>query len=93
MVYPSANRDEDEFEAPDELRLDRKPRHLAFGIGPHFCLGANLARMELRVALAELLRRLPDMEYADGGPEIRPHALVRACTRMRVRYTPESARA
>ena len=91
MVYPSANRDETVFEAPDALRLDRRPQHLAFGIGTHFCLGANLARMELRVALSELLRRLPDMEYSDGGPEIVPHALVRSCARMRVRYTPERA--
>jgi cytochrome P450 family 142 subfamily A polypeptide 1 len=89
MVYPSANRDEAIFEAADELRIRRKPQHLAFGIGAHFCLGANLARMEMRVALAELLRRLPDMAFSDGGPEIVPHSLVRSCTRMRVRYTPE----
>lgn len=92
MVYPSANRDEDVFESPNELQLDRKPHHLAFGIGSHFCLGANLARMEMRVALSEILRRIPDMEYSAGGPEIRPHSLVRACTEMRVRYTPESQR-
>ena len=90
MLYPSANRDEDVFEAPDEFRIDRRPQHLAFGIGAHFCLGANLARMELRVALRELLRRLPDMEFAAGGPEIRPNALVRSCAHMRVRFTPES---
>ncbi len=89
MVYPSANRDEEVFEAPDELRIRRKPHHLAFGVGAHFCLGANLARMELRVALCELLRRLPDMELAGDGPEIVPHSLVRACVRMPVRFTPE----
>ncbi len=89
MVYPSANRDEEVFEAPDELRIRRKPHHVAFGIGAHFCLGANLARMELRVALAELLRRLPDMEYAGSRPEIVPHSLVRTCVRMPVRFTPE----
>jgi cytochrome P450 family 142 subfamily A polypeptide 1 len=90
MLYPSANRDEDVFEDPDAFRIDRKPHHLAFGIGPHFCLGANLARMELRVALEELLRRFPDMEYSRGGPEIRPAALVRSCVHLWVRYTPES---
>ena len=42
-------------------------------MGSHFCLGANLARMELRVALTELLRRLPDMRFATDGPVIRPH--------------------
>ncbi len=90
LVYPSANRDEDEFEEADRFRVDRHPRHLGFGIGNHFCLGGNLARMEMRVAFEELLRRLPDMEYADGGPELRPAALVRSCTHMRVRYTPEA---
>ncbi len=88
MVYPSANRDEDVFDAPDELRIRRKPHHLAFGIGTHFCLGANLARMELRVALTELLRRMPDMDFDGAGPEIRPNSLVRAYVHMPVRFTP-----
>ena len=91
MLYPSANRDEDVFEAPDELRIRRKPHHLAFGIGAHFCLGANLARMELRVALAELLRRMPDMAFDGAPPEVRPHALVRACVHMPVRFTPSAS--
>jgi cytochrome P450 len=64
---------------------------VGFGIGNHFCLGANLARMEIRVAFEELLRRFPDMEFADSaGPVIRPSALVRSCVQMNVRYTPES---
>jgi len=90
MLYPSGNRDEDIFECPDEVRIDRKPNHLAFGIGHHFCLGANLARMELRVALRELLRRLPDMRFAEAGPIVEPHALVRSCTRMDVCFTKEA---
>jgi cytochrome P450 family 142 subfamily A polypeptide 1 len=90
MVYPSANLDPDEFEDPETFKIDRDPRHLGFGIGNHFCLGANLARMEMRVAFEELLRRLPDMEYADGGPEMRPSPLVRSVMHMRVRYTPEA---
>lgn len=89
MVYPSANRDADVFEDPEVFRVERNPQHLGFGIGTHFCLGANLARMEMRVAFEELLRRLPDMEYATGGPEFQPSALVRTCTRMDVRFTPE----
>jgi cytochrome P450 len=89
MLYPSANRDEDIFEAADAFRVDRNPSHLGFGIGSHFCLGANLARMEMRVVFGELMRRLPDMEYAAGGPVIVPSALVRNCTEMKVRYTPE----
>jgi len=90
LLYPAANRDPDEFEDPDAFRIDREPRHLAFGVGNHFCLGSNLARMEMRVAFEELLRRLPDMEYADGGPEIRPSPLVHSFVHMRVRYTPEA---
>jgi cytochrome P450 family 142 subfamily A polypeptide 1 len=90
MIYPSANRDEDVYDEPDRFRVERNPHHLGFGIGSHFCLGANLARMELRVAFEELLRRLPDMEYADGGPVLEPSALVRTCKRMDVRFTRES---
>lgn len=92
MIYPSANRDPDEFEDPDVFKVERNPQHLAFGIGNHYCLGANLARMEMRVAFGELLRRLPDMEYAAGGPVLHPSALVRSCVEMKVRYTPESKR-
>ena len=90
MLYPSANLDPDEFEDPETFKIDRDPRHLGFGVGNHFCLGANLARMEMRVAFEELLRRLPDMEYAAGGPENRPSPLVHTYLHMRVRYTPEA---
>ncbi len=90
MLYPSANRDADVFENPDAFRVERNPAHLGFGLGPHFCLGANLARMEMRVAFEEILRRCPDMEFADTERAVVvPSALVRSCTRMRVRFTPE----
>jgi cytochrome P450 len=50
------------FDRPDQLDLQRDPNpHLAFGIGPHFCLGANLARMEVKTVFQELLTRLPDI--------------------------------
>jgi cytochrome P450 len=68
-VIGSANRDERQFEDPDTLRLDREPnRHLAFGQGGHYCLGAPLARLEGQIAISTLLRRLPDVRLA-GGPE------------------------
>ena len=90
MLYPSANRDEEVYEEPDAFRVDRNALHLGFGLGPHFCLGANLARMEMRVAFEELLRRFPDMEYADAaGAVITPSALVRSCVQMNLRFTPE----
>jgi cholest-4-en-3-one 26-monooxygenase len=93
MVYPSANRDAEQFEDPDAFKVERNPDHLAFGIGNHYCLGANLARMEMRVTFDELLRRLPDMEYSAGGAVIHPSALVRSCVEMKVRYTPERKKA
>ncbi len=93
MIYGSANRDAEAFENPDVFDIHRKPHHLAFGIGNHFCMGANLARMELRVAFEEILRRFPDMEYAASGPEFSPSALVRSVAHMYVKYTPERAAA
>jgi cytochrome P450 len=90
MIYGSANRDAEQFENPEVFDIDRKPQHVAFGIGNHFCLGANLARMELRVAFAELLRRFPDMRYSRGGPEMGLSALVRSVKHLHVAYTPEA---
>ena len=68
LMYQSANRDATAFDAPDEFRVDREENaHLAFGIGPHFCLGANLARLEIRVVFEELARRLPNIRMAEGA--------------------------
>ncbi len=67
IFYPSANRDERKFVNPETFDVARMPNdHLAFGIGEHFCLGANLARLEIRLIFEEMLRRLPDLEFA--GP-------------------------
>jgi cytochrome P450 len=66
LPFPAANRDPAAFECPADVRLDRTSnRHAAFGLGRHRCLGSNLARMELRVALQEWLARYPDFELAD----------------------------
>jgi cytochrome P450 len=66
LPFPAANRDPDVFENPGLVRLDRaRNRHAAFGLGRHRCLGSNLARMELRVALEEWLARYPDFELSD----------------------------
>jgi cytochrome P450 len=61
LLLGSANRDPDEFPNPDEFIPDRHPnRHITFTTGIHRCIGSNFARMELRVALEEILRRFPD---------------------------------
>jgi cytochrome P450 len=66
LPFPSANRDPEAFDDPDTVRLDRDHnRHAAFGLGIHRCLGSNLARMELRVALEEWMAVYPDFELAD----------------------------
>jgi hypothetical protein len=66
LPFPSANRDPREFPDPDVVKLDRiNNRHAAFGLGIHRCLGSNLARMELEVALQEWLARYPEFELAD----------------------------
>ncbi|MCW2786674.1 MAG: Linalool 8-monooxygenase [Marmoricola sp.] len=63
LLYQSANRDADVFEAPDEFRLDRKPnKQIAFGYGPHMCIGQHLAKLELRVMFEELLPRISALE-------------------------------
>lgn len=68
----AANRDPEQFENPDEIIFDRVPnRHMGFGHGPHRCLGLHLARRELRIALVQLHRRLPDYElHPDHEPEL-----------------------
>ncbi|WP_419146310.1 cytochrome P450 [Iamia majanohamensis] len=66
LPFPAANRDPEFFDRADEVVLDReRNRHAAFGLGIHRCIGSNLARMELRVALEEWLRRVPDFELSD----------------------------
>jgi cytochrome P450 len=63
LFYPSANRDEDVFEDPFRFRIDRRPnRHLAFGVGEHVCLGANLARIEIELVFRHLVGRVEEIE-------------------------------
>jgi cytochrome P450 len=76
MHYAAANRDPRSFEAPDEFSLDReRNRHLGFGLGVHFCLGAPLARLEARVAMRTLLQRCPDLQLLNDGERIAPYFL------------------
>jgi cytochrome P450 family 142 subfamily A polypeptide 1 len=90
LLYASANRDPRAFEDPDRLDVTRDHnRHVAFGFGTHFCLGAHLARLEIRVMFEELLRRLPDWELVDPAePQIVPASFARAFDSIRIRFTP-----
>ena len=92
LLYESGNRDEAVFEAPDEFRINRDPNHhLAFGgYGRHFCLGANLARLEIRVMFEQLLRRLPDIHLLDTAPCPYRHGnFVLGFESMKVGFTPD----
>jgi cholest-4-en-3-one 26-monooxygenase len=72
MYYPSANRDEDVFTDPYKFDVGRTPNeHLAFGTGQHFCLGASLARLEIRIMFEELLKRLPKFELTGKARRLR----------------------
>jgi cytochrome P450 family 142 subfamily A polypeptide 1 len=91
MLYPSANRDERVFDRPFDFNVERQPNnHVTFGgYGAHFCLGASLARLELRVMFEELLRRLPDIELAGDAPlPLRPSNFIVGIESMPVLFTP-----
>ncbi|MCI2416295.1 cytochrome P450 [Saccharopolyspora sp. K220] len=85
----SANRDESVFSDPEQLDLTRQEvSHIGFGHGPHHCLGAQLARMELQVALSTLLRRLPGLRFATSAADVewKTGMLVRGPQRMLVSW-------
>ena len=91
LFYPSANRDEDVFEAPNEFRVDRDPNpHIAFGIGEHFCLGAYFARMELNAVFRNLVERLEHVELADPVERLRS-SFLGGVKHMPIRYRLRSA--
>lgn len=86
LWYPSANRDERQFDDPYRFDIGRHPNsHVAFGHGDHFCLGANLARWELRAVFRALAPHLGHLELA-GGPERMPGLHVGAVRRQLVRW-------
>jgi cholest-4-en-3-one 26-monooxygenase len=91
LLYQSANRDEAVFDDPDEFRIDRDPNpHLGFGIGTHYCLGANLARAEIGVVFTELFARLRDIRAVDPEALDRgDSSLVLALNHLPAVFTPE----
>jgi cytochrome P450 len=90
----AADRDEDRFPEPDELRLDRAQNpHLAFGHGIHYCLGAPLARLEAQIAFGKLLARFPGLRPAGPPADLtwRPGFLIRGLQELPVVPGPETA--
>jgi cytochrome P450 family 142 subfamily A polypeptide 1 len=89
LLYESANFDETHFDDPERFDITRNPNeHLAFGSGTHFCLGASLARLELRVMLEQLFERLPDIALvSDAMPPSRPATFISGLVSMPVQFT------
>lgn len=92
LLFESANFDEKVFGDPDNFRIDRSPNnHMAFGFGTHFCLGNQLARLELSMMQKRLLQRLPDMRLVSDEPlPLRPANFVSGLERMPVEFTPSA---
>jgi cytochrome P450 family 142 subfamily A polypeptide 1 len=93
LLYPSANRDERVFGNPDSFDITRSPNpHMAFGFGAHFCLGNQLARLELRVMVERLLARMPDLRLAVGRADLprREANFISGIEKMPVEFTPSA---
>ncbi|MEM7020000.1 MAG: cytochrome P450 [Pseudomonadota bacterium] len=91
LSYPAANRDPAVFEDPDTFDITRKnaSKHLAFGTGPHVCLGARLAHMQLKHLMKQVITRVPDIHIA-GDTEMLRSIWFNAILKMPVEFTPES---
>jgi cytochrome P450 len=87
LSYPSANRDETVFENPNKFDITRSPnKHLSFGFGVHYCLGAMLARMEIKAVLTELIPRLKSVQLA-GEPSLMKTTFVGGLKHLPITYT------
>ncbi len=86
-VIGAANRDPAHFAEPDRLNIARREnRHIAFGFGIHFCLGATLARVEGQIAIGTLIRRMPDLALVSQTPKWRESSLLRGLKTLPVTF-------
>lgn len=89
LPFPAANRDPSRFPDADKVVIDRaENRHVTFGLGIHRCLGSNLARMELRIAVEEWLRHFPEFELAEPAAVTWSVGQIRGLRRLPVRILP-----
>jgi len=89
LMYSSANRDPAQFDEPDRYDVTRRKNpHLSFGFGTHFCLGASVARLELRLMFEELMKRIPEMHLvADKPPRMVPSCFTRGPDAVHVEFS------
>ena len=91
LLIGAANHDERQFDAPERFDIARKmERHLAFGFGVHFCLGARLARLEARVAMEEIHHRLPDYRVDESGVSVVHAGNVAGLATLPIRFSPSA---
>jgi cytochrome P450 len=84
LLFGAANRDPARYDDPDTFNIHRSGSHLTFGKGLHYCLGANLARLEGRVALDELLNRWPEWDIDYETAQLAPTSTVRGWEKLRI---------
>jgi pimeloyl-[acyl-carrier protein] synthase len=87
IAIGGVNRDPAHFDEPDRVNIERNPNpHVAFSAGPHFCVGAGLARLEAQLAFPRLLQRFPNLELTDPDPEYRETITLRGLKELRVSF-------
>jgi cytochrome P450 family 142 subfamily A polypeptide 1 len=85
LMYPSANRDPQHFVDPERYDVTRTPnQHIAFGFGTHFCLGAALARLEIKMFFEEFVHRVREIRVVPGSVDFLPNAFVNGVNRAEV---------
>jgi cytochrome P450 len=88
LMFGAANRDSARFPSPHQFDVTRQDNaHISFGGGIHYCLGAPLARLELQIAIAALLNRLPNLRLEGEPPQFRPAYVIRGLKNLEVSFS------